>query len=122
MEASLRSLPSYTRGLLDQGYSWEQLWHLEKYFKMEPYPDLKARKVLATRLNLKEEQVETWFIQRSLEQETRPPFARLQPSARDNTFFCPTHKGHCCRTPSWRYRLVPINPSEPPSTSCEHNS
>ncbi|XP_050998653.1 homeobox protein goosecoid-2-like [Acomys russatus] len=121
MEAPPRSLSSYTLGPLDQDYSWEQLSELEKYFKMEPYPDLKARKVLATRLNLKEEQVETWFIQRSLEQEMCPPFAWLQQSARDSTSFCPTHKGHCCRTPSWRYRLVPINPSEP-STSCEHNS
>ncbi|XP_055471646.1 homeobox protein SEBOX-like [Psammomys obesus] len=120
MEASPRSLSSCTPGPLDQEYSWGQVWELEKHFKVEPYPDLKARKVLANRLNLKEEQVEMWFIQRSLEQEMRPPFARLQQSARDGTSSCASHKGHCCRPPSWRYRLVPINPSES-STGCEHN-
>ncbi|KAL6040162.1 hypothetical protein STEG23_030404 [Scotinomys teguina] len=53
----LSSAP-YTLGPLDQEYSWEQLWELERNFRMEPYPDLEARRALATRLSLKEEQVE----------------------------------------------------------------
>ncbi|OBS77887.1 hypothetical protein A6R68_19720, partial [Neotoma lepida] len=61
----------------------------------------------------------TWFIQRSLEQEMRPPVARQQ-SARPNASSCTSHKAHCCRPPSWRFRLIPINSSES-STSCEHN-
>ena len=58
MEASPRSLTSYTLGPLDQKFSWEQLSELEAYFKVEPYPDLQDRKIMATRLKLKEEQVE----------------------------------------------------------------
>lgn len=118
MEAFPRSLTSYTMAPLDQTYTWEQLWELEQHFKMEPYPDLQDRKVMATRLKLKEEQVEAWFIQRSLEQETRPP--RLQQSARDDTSSA-THKALCCQPPSWKYRLVPINPPES-STSCRHSA
>ncbi|XP_021021792.1 homeobox protein ceh-8-like [Mus caroli] len=110
---------SYTLGPLDQKFSWEQLSELEAYFKMEPYPDLQARKIMATRLKLKEEQVEAWFIQRSLEEEMRPPLARLQQSARDDTS-SPSHKALCCRPPSWKYRLIPINPPES-STSCKHS-
>lgn len=64
-------------GTLDQEYSWERLWKPEKLFKMEPYPDLENQRVLATRLNLKEEQVETWFIRCSLKQEMCPHFAWL---------------------------------------------
>ncbi|XP_059105377.1 homeobox protein SEBOX-like [Peromyscus eremicus] len=109
----------YTPDPLDRDFSWEQLWELERQFKLEPYPDLEARRVLATRLNLKEEQVETWFIQRSLEQEMRPRIARLQQSVRPNTSSCESHKAHCCRPPSWRFRLIPINSSES-SSSCEH--
>ncbi|XP_076783071.1 homeobox protein Crxos-like, partial [Arvicanthis niloticus] len=116
---SLSVLASYTLGPLDQKYSWEQLWQLEQHFKMEPYPDLQARKIMATRLKLKEEQVEAWFIERSLEQEMRPPLARLQPSARDDTS-SPSHKALCCHQPSWKYRLLPINPPEC-STSCKHS-
>ncbi|XP_028710734.1 homeobox protein SEBOX-like [Peromyscus leucopus] len=104
----------------DGDFSWEQLWELERQFKLEPYPDLEARRVLATRLNLKEKQVETWFIQRSLEQEMRPRIAGLQQSVRPNTSSCESHKDHCCRPPSWRFRLIPINSSES-STSCEHS-
>ncbi|XP_052024815.1 retinal homeobox protein Rx-like [Apodemus sylvaticus] len=118
MEASPCSLTSCTLGPLDQKYSWEQLWELEHHFKMEPYPDLQARKSVATRLRLKEEQVEAWFIQRSLEQEMRPRLARLQESARDDT--SSSHNVLCCQPPSWKYRLVPINPPES-STSCEHS-
>lgn len=119
MEASPRSLTSCTLGPLDQKFSWEQLSELEAYFKVEPYPDLQARKIMATRLKLKEEQVEAWFIQRSSEEEMRPPLARLQQSARDDTS-SPSHKALCCRPPSWKYRLIPINPPESP-TSCKHS-
>lgn len=63
---------------------------------MEPYPDLQDRTVMATRLKLKEKQVETWFIQRSLEQETRP--RRLQQSARDDNSSA-THKALRCQPP-----------------------
>ncbi|KAL1762996.1 cone-rod homeobox SEBOX-like, partial [Sigmodon hispidus] len=111
MEESPCSLSPYTLGSLDQEFSWEQLWELEKQFKMEPYPDLEARRVLATRLHLKEEQIETWFTQRSLEQEMRPHIACLQ-SAHHNTSSFVSHQARCCRPPSWRFRLIPINSSE----------
>ncbi|XP_031240050.1 homeobox protein siamois-like [Mastomys coucha] len=119
MEAPPNSLTSSTLGPLDQKYSWEQLQELEEHFKMEPYPDLQARKIMATRLKLKEEQVEAWFVQRSLEQEMRPALARLQQSARDDA--SPSHKACCCRPPSWKYRLIPINPPESSTSCCKHS-
>lgn len=102
-----------------QEYSWEQQWQLEEHFKMEPYPDREAYKVLAARLNLKEEQVETWFIQRMLEQELRPPRPDLRHSARLSMVPCAYHGSYCCYRQSWRSRLIPVNPAES-SPSHEH--
>lgn len=117
--ASLHSLPPCTLGPLNQGYRWEQLWKLEKHFKMESYPDLEAQRVLATRLNLKKGQVETWFIQCSLKQEMCPCFVWLWESGRHDPSSCVSHKASCYQPPSWRFWIIPINSSES-STCCEH--
>uniref|UniRef100_A0A8C8URG8 Homeobox domain-containing protein n=1 Tax=Peromyscus maniculatus bairdii TaxID=230844 RepID=A0A8C8URG8_PERMB len=101
----LCKVPLHPRSLLSY-FSWEQLWELERQFKLEPYPDLEARRVLATRLNLKEEQVETWFIQRSLEQEMCPRIARLQQSVR------PSLKFMAWSPNSWDYRCAPPCPAQ----------
>ncbi|XP_012891004.1 PREDICTED: cone-rod homeobox protein-like [Dipodomys ordii] len=42
-------------------YKRDQHRELENYFKMDGYPDYKARVTLASRLNLKEHDVRVWF-------------------------------------------------------------
>ncbi|KAM7329535.1 hypothetical protein ACRRTK_011148 [Alexandromys fortis] len=98
-----------TLGTLDLEYSWEQLSELEKHFRMEPHPDLEARKVLATRLHLTEERVKTWFTQRSLKPETCILSAWLlwKPVRRCNPYSCASSKAGGCRSPS-----RPINSRE----------
>ncbi|KAL1763835.1 homeobox SEBOX-like [Sigmodon hispidus] len=82
---------------------------------MELYPALEAQRVLATILNLKEEQIETWFAQHSLEQVMRPLITCLQ-SASHITSSCVS----CCQPQSWWFKLIPINSSKS-STRCEPN-
>lgn len=104
---------AYTQGTLDQEYSWEQLRELEKHFKMEPHPDLSAQRVLATRLNLTQEQVKTWFTQRSLKHEMCLCSAwLLWKPVRRNPYPCASKKAGGCRPPSCWCRLIPINSSE----------
>ncbi|EGW02639.1 Double homeobox protein A, partial [Cricetulus griseus] len=113
-----------TLGPRDEEYSLEQQEQLKQYFELKPYPDLRARRYLATTLHLTEEQVQTWFLQRYVEKGMQPP--PIQLTACGNSCPCAYYglQGHRLRrtlggTPSWRNRVLPINPSEP-STSCKH--
>ncbi|MEJ1276251.1 cone-rod homeobox opposite strand [Cricetulus griseus] len=125
MGVTPHSLSPHTLDSLDKEYSWKQQCQLEKYFKKELYPDLEAGRDLATRLNLKEEQAETWFIQHSLEKEMRCPITQL--TACQSTSSCAHHKIRWLRmprihrtprcTPSWWYRLIPINSLESSTSS-----
>ncbi|MEJ1286058.1 hypothetical protein NN561_017062 [Cricetulus griseus] len=110
-----------TLGPRDEEYSLEQQEQLKQYFELKPYPDLRARRYLATALHLTEEQVQTWFLQRYVEKGMRPP--PIQFTVCGNSCPCAYYglQGHRLRrtlrgTPSWRNRVLPINPSEP-STS-----
>ncbi|KAM7340268.1 hypothetical protein ACRRTK_000883 [Alexandromys fortis] len=104
-------LSDCTLGTLDLEYSWEQLSELEKHFRMEPHPDLEARRALAMRLNLTEERVKTWFTLRSLKPETCILSAWLlwKPVRRYryNPYSCASSKVGGCRSPS-----RPINSRE----------
>ncbi|XP_075838494.1 homeobox protein Crxos-like [Microtus pennsylvanicus] len=95
-----------TLSTLDLEYSWKQL---EKHFRMEPHPDLETQRVLATRLNLTEEQVKTWFTQRSLEPEMCILSAWLlwKPVRHCNPYSFASSKAGGCRSPS-----RPINSRE----------
>ncbi|XP_057616741.1 homeobox protein unc-4 homolog [Chionomys nivalis] len=101
-----------TLGTLDLEYSWEQLSELEKHFKMEPHPDLEAQRVLAMRLSLTEEQVKTWFTQRSMKPEKGLFSAWLlwKPVRRHNPYSCASNKAGGCLSPSCQCR--PVNSRE----------
>ncbi|EGW09819.1 hypothetical protein I79_016085 [Cricetulus griseus] len=110
MEEAPCSLSPDTLDTREEEYCLEQQRQLVEYFEKELYPDLEARRDLATRRQLTEKLVETWFIQHSMEKEMRQPLIQLTAGENSYPGLTTESKGTGCTGHSGPYPLTPQSP------------